>query len=792
MEPNTQIAKKWFRKPRFIFIFLIFCMLFFYILNLFRLYIQLEESFINPEETLPTWIYSDVSLITLNQDKGLVTNRLRSLGYKIKPMSDLNLSFVMHPIRYPHSLIPPNHPTWLAQNQQIILQFDSTDPEGFLKSIQIITDNNVSEINELFLEPEHVATLSRDDSEESGRIRKFTAFEQIPSNIWKAVIAIEDQNYLNHHGFDPRGIARALLINLRTLSFAQGGSTITQQLIKNLMVRRTKNLFQKINEIFLSMILELRFSKQKILEHYLNEVYLGQIGNLEVHGVNEGAKYFFGKPMDELNLGEITLMIGLIRGPGYYSPYRHLERTLKRRETVLEKMVEIGVISESEAKEAHNFIPQFIPPTKSTKKAPYFTDFVKAELIRLLKDRLSESEIAEKGFRIYTSLDTILNEKAQEAVFQGLSLLEKSHGVQADSLEGALVAVDQKTGLIRSLIGGRDYSKSNFNRILNTKRQVGSTFKPFVFLAALEQGKDASGIVYGPAYPIEDAPWKLIYDRSRRTWTPENYKEDYRGWITLREALAYSINVATAKLGTQVGLENVLELAKRLGLPNDLPKVPSLFLGAAELSPVELIKAYATIANHGEQNELTVIRAITTDDGTPYARFENKSQLVVDSAVNDQLIEMLKDVFIYGTAKSSALLGWNTPAAGKTGTTNDHKDSWFAGFTPKLTTVVWTGFDQTPSDDELHKANLTGASYALHIWINFMKELHGNAPLEPFPTNPSLVSLQIDKNTGELALPGCPEAQITIDSYIEGQEPERATCEPQPPLSITETILHNE
>jgi penicillin-binding protein 1B len=660
--------------------------------------------------------------------------------------------------------------------------------DSLLQSIEL----DGKEIPDLYLEPELAATLSQGGVPESKKqIRSLVKFADIPAPVWKAIIAIEDQHFLEHKGLDPRGLARALWVDLRTRSLAQGGSTITLQLVKNLMARKKKEITKKLSEIFLAPMLELTFDKEQILERYLNEVYLGQVGQLEIHGVAEGAEHFFGKKLDELNLAETALMAGLIRGPGFYSPYQHKERAFERSRLVLKKMVETGQIADAEAKAALKMTVRLAPPTHSLNKAPYFADFVKAELIRQVKDRVPETELAEAGFRVYTTLDMAMNSAAQSSVATGVAALEKRYKVaDKERLEGALASVDPTTGFVRALVGGRSYGQSTFNRILNMKRQVGSTFKPFVYLAAFQKGLDPAGVPYGPGHPAEDGPWKLTFDHGRQEWAPKNYEKEFLGWIDFRTALAHSINTVAAKLGYEIGPERIIKTARALGIESELPAVPSLALGVAELSPVDLLRAYAVLANHGTQDELTVIRAITQEDGGAYARFVYHPKEVFEPGPVDLLTECLTSVFTEGTAKAAAALGFDRPAAGKTGTTSNHRDAWFAGYTPQLTTVVWVGMDQTAApekDGRPTRVSLTGATAALPIWVEFMKEALAGEPPAPFPVSPHLVDVSIDRHTGQKASLLCSSSQTVTEKYLKDAEPKETSCAPNWPESVRET-----
>ncbi len=682
----------------------------------------------------------------------------------------------LHPLDYPLYLIPANHPQ--LQSSEVTLEFEETKPH-LLKSIQV----GSTPVEQVYLEPELIATLTRGGTDKP-EIRTYLNFDQIPAPIWKAIIAVEDQHFLDHKGLDPRAIARAIWVNLRTLSLAQGGSTITQQLVKNLMARRNKNFFRKINELFLSLLLEFRFEKEKILERYLNEVYLGQVGHLEVHGVAEGAEHFFGKKIEDLNLGEIALMAGLIRGPGFYSPYKYLTRAIDRQRLVLRKMAETGLVAESEAKAALKMPVRLALAQTSVTKAPFFTDYVKIELNRILKTQANGQDPLQSGFKVYTTLDAYLNNEAQKAVSEGVIRIQKQFKLKPKEaslhgLEGALVSVEQESGYIRALIGGKNYSISNFNRILNMKRQVGSTFKPIVYLSAFQKGKDRAGVPYGPGRPMEDSPWTWLYERDQKTWSPKNYEKDFLGWISLRTALAQSINTIASKLAYDVGLDEIITTARKLGIESPLPKVPSLSLGVAELSPLELAKVYSTLANRGIQQELIVIRGIMRDDGSGSRMISSNSTPVLDPAPIDLLTDCLQDVFNQGTAQAAKKLGYLQPAAGKTGTTNQHRDAWFAGYTPHLTTVVWIGMDQ--ASEKGTPPPLTGANSALPIWVTFMKEGQQGQPNSPFPDSPLLTRVAIDTHTGQEALPGCPSTQVVLETWIRGQEPQSRTCEPQWP-----------
>lgn len=760
------------------------------------LYMQVKASFQSTIEHIPTRIYSNLIHITAPQSRGTITRHLYALGYK-PVFSGNSIRFVLHSLTYPIVLLPEGHPTRSLMDQEIILEFEDKKDSSELVSIQSEGKN----YEDIYLEPELVATLSGNDT--SNKIMEPLKLSEIPPMIPAAIIAAEDQHFYSHFGIDPRGFIRAQWNNLKSLSLTQGGSTITQQLVKNLSQRRNRNLFLKINELFLAPMLELQFSKDEILTRYLNEVFLGQIGNLEVRGISEGARYFFGKTVNELNLGEVALMVGIIKGPGYFWPYKHFDRAQGRQRYVLERMLDTGKITQFAYSRALKDPIRLSPPPTASNRAPYFVDFARAEVMKSLSGRFTPEEIESVGFRIYTTLDVAANEIAQDAVQKGIDAIEKRLGITGIiRLQGALATADPSTGEIRALVGGRSYKESNFNRILNMKRQVGSTFKPVVYLTALRANSDGSGGQFTPAYPLEDKKWKWKYDKSQPEYSPANYEKESAGWIPLRKSLSHSINTTTMQLAKMVGMENIIDTARDLGVSEKLLPVPSLALGSVEMSPIEVLNMYLTLANRGERDEPTVIKAIVDPDGQVLAHQEYHPKQRIDPGVADLMTDLLQTVFTDGTAESARAWGFDRPAAGKTGTTNDYRDAWFSGYTPQLVTVVWVGLDQgtiaaeftaakeaaekaaekvdpklaKEKKKKLPKIHLTGAVAALPIWADFMKRALANSPALPFPPSEFLVEARLDSKTGQLVEGGCLEAQIVTEKVIAGREPRNKTC----------------
>lgn len=752
------------QKLRWIFIMTIFFSLLFYFLYLLH---QVEVAFNAPAEFIPTRIYSDVSRVAPGQARQPIEKKLKSLGYSYQEKGD-ELSFVLHSPQYPEHLLPGDRATLQLKDKKITLHFDGSK-DSLLESIE----SDSGSVNDFYLEPEFIATLTADKSQ----IREVLKFDEFPLSISNAIVAAEDQHFYEHFGIDPRGFVRAIWVNLKTLSLSQGGSTITQQLVKNLMERKNKNLFKKVNELFLAPVLELKYSKKQIFERYLNEVFLGQVGAFEIRGFSEGAKFFFGKKVGDLNMGEIALMVGLIKGPAFYSPYRHFERAKTRQRYVLERMFETKKISEAELKTALQLPIRLSPPPSATNRAPYYVDFVKAEINRLLNEHFQEEEIPELGFQVYTSLDLNMNQIAQETLQAAIP----ANPAKNAALQGAIAIVDQSTSEIRALIGGKNYAESNFNRILNMKRQVGSTFKPIVYASAFRIMQDAEGNTFTPAYPLLDQQWGWKYDSKQPIWKPSNYEKEFLGWIPMKTALSKSINTTAARIAQKVGLSEIADTARILGVETKIPHIPSISLGSVELSPMEILNVYSTLANHGKSGELTVIKSILNPDGSEYFVNEPHIKEKIDPGIADMMTELLQNVFAEGTAAGAANLGFTRPAAGKTGTTNDYRDAWFAGYTPQLTAVVWMGFDQGTQ-----KSKLTGANTALPVWVKMMNRILQYEPALPFPESDHLIDMRLDKFTGQRAESSCSESQVVLEKVIVGREPKKSTCEkdyPKDPIN---------
>lgn len=546
---------------------------------------------------------------------------------------------------------------------------------------------------------------------------------QFPAICLNAVLAIEDPKFLDHKGFSIKSIARAAIKNIQAGRKAQGGSTITQQLVKNYFLTHKKSYIRKAKELIMAVLLEIKSSKDDILEAYLNEIYMAQNGVFEVRGFAAASEHYFGKSIEDANPAECSLLAAILNSPGRYNPYRKPENALKRRRLVLSKLKDEGVLNEDEFLKWSNF-PL---PTRTIKNvldpAPYFLEAVKRQLKETLGD---ESQ----SLKIITTLNLKAQKAAKKQVKEGLHSLEtwfkhlKEKKEKGKHLEAALVSVDPLNGYVSALVGGRSFKTSPYNRILKAKRQVGSIMKPFVYLTALESYNPENGNTYTPISTLDDRAFTFAYDKQK--WTPRNFDKKYLGEIPLFYALKESRNAPTAKLAIDIGLENIIDVSYRLGIRSKLSPLPSLSLGAYELHPYEVLQAYSTLARLGEKTELSFIAGVYNSKNEKlYEHSISKEQMVARETAA-VLVGALKQTIENGTGAVARKIGFTYPAAGKTGTTNGSVDAWFAGFTPYHVAVVWVGYDDNTSH------GLTGATGAAPIWAKYMKEIAMQYPPSDF------------------------------------------------------------
>ena len=619
---------------------------------------------------------------------------------------------------------------------------------------------NGAPIQSVALPPELLASAGADMGENIRPVR----LSDVPAVLRNAVIATEDARFYEHGGVDPRGILRALWTNVRKGRVAEGGSTITQQLVKSRLLSPERTLARKVNEALLSAVLEWRYSKDQILEAYLNEIYLGQWGGSAVRGVGAASRAYFGKEVHQLTLPEAALIAGMIRGPNGYSPASNPERARERRDVVLTRMRDLGKISEADYRRARRESVRARATPATGLVAPYFVDYVRAEL-----ERNPDIELADQhGVRVYTTLDPVLQRLAEAAVVKGMDRLETSRPrlrrkSPEERLQAAMIVLDTTTGQVRALVGGRDYRSSQFNRAVLARRQPGSAFKPFVYLAALTPRKDVP--LFTAASLIEDAPITVMVDG--KPWTPKNYDDRYEGPVTVRRALEGSLNTATVRLAQAVGLPVVIETARTLGMEVDLQPVPALTLGVFEITPLALARAYLPLANGGLVPAGGAVEAVAEEGGRALWSASRESRPVIGAPEAYLVTSLLEGVINTGTGASARAAGLPGAVAGKTGTTNEGRDAWFVGYSPNLLALVWVGFDDgTP-------AGLSGSEGALPIWSEFMRQALDIYPGGAFPEPAGITHAKVDVTTGRRATAFCP--LVTTEVFVAGTEP--PSCE---------------
>ena len=588
--------------------------------------------------------------------------------------------------------------------------------------------------------------------------RRRVSLSLIPKQMVQAVLAIEDRPFYDHPGIDPVRIVGAIVTNLRgDRPYLVGGSTLTQQLVKNFFLTPEKSYRRKFQEQFLSVVLETRATKDDILELYLNEVYLGQRGSYAIHGVAEASRMFFGKDVTNVSLAEAATIAGVIQAPGRHSPFSSPTRSRDRRNVVLQAMADAGYVSQAAAERAGREPMQTVTRAMET-EAAYFVDLLGQQLAEQYPELLSGARPVD----ISTTLDAELQRIAQEAVHSGAVAIDAQ--LARKQVKGqaqvALIAVDPRSGDILAYIGGRSYGQSQFNRPLHARRQPGSVFKPFVYLAAFESAAADGRTDVTPATMVDDEP--STFASGEDGWTPRNYEDEYDGLITLRRALAQSRNVATVRAAELAGFDRVAGLWKRFGSSTAPKPYPSIALGVFEATPMEIAAAYTVFAGGGEIHPLRSIARLESGGGELPLKTAAPTR-IARADTTFLVTSMLRSVVNEGTAASARGMGFGHDAAGKTGTTNDLRDAWFVGFTPELLAAVWVGFDDN------QPVTLSGSQAALPIWTRFMMAALAGRPNVSFAAPPGIVSVTIDRDTGKLAQPGCPRTLNEV--FLSGTEP---------------------
>src|SRR5437868_4766751 len=592
--------------------------------------------------------------------------------------------------------------------------------------------------------------------------RIFVPLAHIPQTLRDAIIATEDRRFYSHFGVDPIGVARAIYQNYRRGRIVEGGSTITQQLTKVLFLTPDKSLERKMKEAALALELERRYPKDRILEMYLNQVYFGN----GAYGVEAASRTYFGKSVTELNVKEAALLAGLPRAPSTYSPFEHGEAAKRRREVVLRRMVEYGALKDPDAKKLVRTDLGLIPPERRRTTGQYFLEYVQ----QTLEAKYGADMVFKGGLNVYTTLSPTMQLAAEQSLKDGLKALEgRSRTARpGEHPEGAIVTIEPQTGYVRAMVGGYDFFRSEFNRAVQARRQPGSAFKPFVYVAALESG-------FTPASRVEDAPVSYAIGSSGQTWKPENYDRKFRGPTTLQQAIEESVNVVTVKLQEQIGLSRTVRVARRFGITSPLDVNLSLALGTSDLTLLELTSAYAALANQGAWLPPTTIRYVTDAQGKLLEEHVAEPKEAVPPETAYVITHMLRGVVERGTGQAAKVL--SRPIAAKTGTTNDYSNAWFVGYTPRVTTGVWVGYDRPRrlGQDE------TGSRVAVPIWVTFMGKVLGDSPKEDFPMPDKVVVVPVDLDPSNEC-----EHLVTM-AFVRGTEPPACGRRPAVPPPVPGT-----
>jgi penicillin-binding protein 1A len=582
------------------------------------------------------------------------------------------------------------------------------------------------------------------------------SLDQISQDFLDAVVALEDDDFYSHHGLSKRGILRALVTNILQGGIQEGASTITQQLAKNLFFSYDRTWTRKIKELFVALQLERQFSKDRLLEAYVNQIPFGS----GIFGVELAAQTYFGKHADELTLAESALLAGVPNLPYRYNPYKNYDAALQRQQFVLYRMQTEGFVSSKEAEQAASQQISLRSLNMLAGHADYFVEDVKTQT----SEWFGDDAVNYGGLHIHTTMNLRYQYEAVNAVRDGMRQLDERLGLPSyeeaswEEKSGypqvAMVVLDPHTGAVRALVGGRDFRATPFNRAFSGNRHAGSAFKPFVYLSAIDKR------VVTPTTVLVDS--KTTFETPGGPYTPDNFDRSHAGPMTLKWALTHSVNVISVKLMNRVGPEEVANYAKRLGISTPVETNLSLALGTTGVSPVEMAQAYGTLASQGIRRDWHMVQQINSNDNEVLKQQDMTSRRVVDRQSCYQIIDMLKSVIDNGTGRSVRSYGFNAPCAGKTGTSSNFRDSWFVGFTPDLVAAVWVGYDDDRPMKTPQGVGITGASGALPIWARFMKRVYRNRPETDFPIPPGIEFKEVDPRTGAGPLPDGPSISVAM------------------------------
>lgn len=683
-----------------------------------------------------------------------MANHLQRAGYSELDVNGTPGRYILHGNEME---IRPSADSFFGAKNRLVVDFTGAG----IQKIRSMDTGGALDTAEV--EPELLTSLFDSTREK----RRAISYNDIPRILRDAVLSVEDRRFFEHPGFDPIRILGAAWADLRHGARVQGGSTISMQVARSFFFNSDRTIRRKVAETVVALELEHRFTKQQIFELYANEIYLGNRGSFAIHGFGEASLAYFNKDLREVNLQEAAFLAGIIHAPNRYSgSERRPERAVEARDRALLAMTENKAITADQAQNAKKIPLQIVGSGLEGSTAPYFVDMVKDHLL----DRFSEADLLSQSFRVYTTLDPELQRAASEAVDIGAKNIDtqlakryakwRKAGQPAPQAQIAMVVLDPHTGEIKALIGGRDYGESQLNHILS-RRQPGSAFKPFVFAAAFQSGVDGVQPIVTPATTVMDEP--TTFDFDGKEYTPNNYGEKFHGQVTVREALTYSLNVATVKVAELVGYTRVTDMAHQFGLDASILPTPSVALGAYEMTPLEVASGYTILANEGVRTEPMFIRDVVNAQGESLEENAIRSRRALDPRVAYLVTSMMEDVINHGTGATVRARGFNAPAAGKTGTS---RDGWFAGYTSNLLAIVWVGFDDN------RDLGLSGGNAPAPIWAEFMKRaiaLPAYHDVKPFEMPDGVTKVTIDPETLALATPECPTSREEV--YIHGTEP---------------------
>lgn len=701
---------------------------------------------------LPSRVYSDATQIVpgVRYSRSLLEPKLNHVGYREVKAKVEN----------------PGEYRYIGDDLEIYLNnFEYPDMEfhampvlvemngSHVRTIKRLTDNIT--LRGVRIEPELITSIYDNAMED----RVPVALDAVPKVLTDAIIATEDKSFYSHQGISFRGILRAIITDIQRKSLVAGGSTLTQQLVKNLFLDSSRTFRRKGQEALMAVLLELRYDKPEILEAYLNEIYLGQNGSVQVVGVEQASQVYFGKRVTYLTLPEAATLAQMIKSPNVLQPLKNPERAKAGRNIVLRLMLDQGKINQQQYEQAVASPLSVTRFPKISRSAPFFVDLV----LKQLRETYPETQLKTEGLRIFTSLDMIMQRSAEEALDNGIANLGRKyrHIRNSDTpLEGVVLTIQPGTGYVKALVGGRNYTNTQFNRAIQARRQPGSLFKPFVYITAMDPSRGDQTLTASTV--LDDSP--ISVKAGNADWKPQNYDNRFHGPVTVREALAHSYNIPAVRAAIDAGVPNVIKTAANIGVESKLQPYPSISLGSFEVTPLEIAYAYSAFANLGVKSEPVTILAVVTREGELKESRNIRMKRVAPASVCYVMNDVLKDVFNFGTAARARSLGFEHEYAGKTGTTSNYRDAWFIGYSPRILSLVWIGFDDG------HSVRLAGGDACIPIWTRHMNRIDGLIADVDWKRPEDVTEREIDPQSGMLATPYCPRSRTEV--YVAGTEPE--------------------